>query len=105
MHVMIVCMQTCSYWITPNKQSPLFFIQKITRKLKVQAFNGESYYLVEVVAFILCHLKKQLLAHLSKSARFRTTDFEWVITVPAIWNAEAKQMMREAAYMVCSYYS
>ena len=66
----------------------------------MQAFNGETYYLEEVVAFILCHLKERLLAHLSKSARFSSTDFEWVITVPAIWNAEAKQMMREAAYMV-----
>ena len=71
----------------------------------MQAFNGETYYLVEVVAFILRHLKEQLLAHLLKSARFSSTDFEWVITVPAIWNAEAKQMMREAAYMVCSYYT
>ena len=67
----------------------------------MQAFNGESYYLVEVVAFILRHLKEQLLAHLSKEAEFDSTDFEWVITVPAIWKAEAKQMMREAAYMVC----
>ena len=101
--VSIVCMCTirvCSVLgITRNKQS--LFIQKITRNLTVQAFNGESYYLVEVVAFILRHLKEQLLDHLSTSARFSSTDFEWVITVPAIWNAEAKQMMREAAYMVC----
>ena len=70
----------------------------------MQAFNEESYYLVEVVALILCHLKKKLLAHLSKEAvSFSSTDFEWVITVPAIWNAEAKQMMREAAYMVYKY--
>ena len=29
------------------------------------------------------------------------SDFNWVITVPAIWKPRAKQMMREAAYLVC----
>ena len=73
----------------------------------MQAFNGESYYLVEVVAFILRYLKDQLLAHLhvSRGAQFSSTDFEWVIAIPAIWNAEAKQMMREAAYMVSYSYN
>ena len=32
----------------------------------------------------------------------QATDFHWVITVPAIWNASGKQMMREAAYQVKS---
>ena len=71
----------------------------------MQAFNGESYYLVEVVAFILRYLKDQLLTFLSTSAQFSSTDFEWVIAIPAIWNAEAKQMMREAAYMVSYSYN
>ena len=31
---------------------------------------------------------------------FKTTDFDWVITVPAIWDARGKRMMREAAYLV-----
>ena len=30
----------------------------------------------------------------------KTTDFDWVITVPAIWDARGKRMMREAAYLV-----
>lgn len=30
----------------------------------------------------------------------KTTDFDWVITVPAIWQARGKQLMREAAYLV-----
>ena len=34
----------------------------------------------------------------------KTTDFDWVITVPAIWDARGKRMMREAAYLV-SYIS
>jgi len=33
-------------------------------------------------------------------ALFEATDFDWVITVPAIWRARGKQMMREAGYKV-----
>ena len=31
---------------------------------------------------------------------YHSTDFDWVITVPAIWKTRARRMMREAAYMV-----
>ena len=31
---------------------------------------------------------------------YKSSDFDWVITVPAIWKARARRMMREAAYMV-----
>ncbi len=27
-------------------------------------------------------------------------DFKWVLTVPAMWKARGKQLMREAAYKV-----
>lgn len=27
-------------------------------------------------------------------------DVRWIVTVPAIWNAQAKQFMRQAAYEV-----
>ena len=32
-----------------------------------------------------------------------TTDFDWVITVPAIWDVRGKRMMREAAYLVSEW--
>uniref|UniRef100_A0A1X7UKK8 Uncharacterized protein n=1 Tax=Amphimedon queenslandica TaxID=400682 RepID=A0A1X7UKK8_AMPQE len=65
---------------------------------KVSSFTGGSYYLIEVIAFILTHLKEKLLTHLR--GVYKSTDFDWVITVPAIWKARARRMMREAAYMV-----
>ena len=47
------------------------------------------------------HAKDWLEDHLSRSATpLKTTDFNWVITVPAIWQARGRGMMREAAYMV-----
>lgn len=67
----------------------------------VESFNGDKYFLVEVIAFIIKALKEELIKKLSMTVRaLKTTDFHWVVTVPAIWKARAKRMMREAAYMV-----
>ena len=69
--------------------------------MPLESFSGDRYYLVEVIAFVLCHLKKELMNHLSGTgSQFSPKNFEWVITVPAIWEARGKQMMREAAYLV-----
>ena len=66
--------------------------------------SSEQYYLVDVVAFILKYLKDQLYEALGKSLdTSQTIQFDWVVTVPAIWDVRGKQMMREAAYKVCSY--
>ena len=53
---------------------------------------------------ILKYLKDKLL-NLEEVSRGLTgalnaDDFTWVITVPAMWKARGKQMMREAAYLV-----
>ena len=77
------------------------FKQTISRQTLVESFFGEKYYLVEVIAFILKYLRDSLIDHLSRTWKpLQTTDFDWVITVPAIWDARGKRMMREAAYLV-----
>ena len=69
--------------------------------MPLESFSGDRYYLVEVIAFVLCHLKDDLMRHLNGTRyQFLPKGFEWVITVPAIWEARGKQMMREAAYLV-----
>ena len=56
---------------------------------------------MEVIAFILKYLKERLVDHLSRTILpLKADDFDWVITVPAIWDARGKGMMREAAYLV-----
>ncbi|XP_019859063.1 PREDICTED: heat shock 70 kDa protein 12A-like [Amphimedon queenslandica] len=72
--------------------------KSLDRTTKVSSFTGGSYYLIEVIAFILTHLKEKLLTDELKEV-YKSTDFDWVITVPAIWKARARRMMREAAYM------
>ena len=72
--------------------------------MKIEAKNGKEYYLVDVIAQILKYLKIELIEkHLQRGGHsLEATDFDWVITVPAIWRARGKQMMREAGYKVTS---
>ena len=84
--------------------------------MKILAFKGANYYVIEVIAFVLNHLKFKFEEELEMSNHrvqqesenvkpklLEAFDFTWVITVPAIWNEKGKQMMREAAYRVsCS---
>ena len=60
---------------------------------------------MDVVAFILKYLKDQLYEVLGKSdLDMSRVQFDWVVTVPAIWDIRGKQMMREAAYKVPQYF-
>ena len=81
----------------------LLSLQNVHREMKTTAKNGKKYYLVDVIAQILKYLKIELIEkHLQRGGHpLEATDFDWVITVPAIWKARGKQMMREAGYKVC----
>ena len=76
--------------------------QNIDINQKISALNGNQFYLVDVIAHILHHLKCQLLAELRDFGykELKASDFDWVITVPAIWKSKGRKMMREAGYMV-----
>lgn len=63
------------------------------------AHNGKEFFLLDVIAHTLCHLKKKVIASLGATLS-PGLHIDWVITVPAIWNAAGKQMMREAGYKV-----
>ena len=76
-------------------------MQNVNREMTVKASNGTEYYLVDVIAQILKHMKTELINSLQHAGHpHEATDFDWVITVPAIWKARGKQMMREAGYKV-----
>lgn len=65
----------------------------------VKAMNGQGFFLVDIVSHILRYLKQELLHHLKRGGH-QFINFDWVITVPAIWKARGKQLMREAGYKV-----
>ena len=77
--------------------------QNIDRNQKILGMNGKEFFLVDVIAHILHHLKHQLLTVLGGFGyNIKASDFDWVITVPAIWKSRGKSMMREAGYTVSS---
>ena len=78
----------------------------MSRTTPISPINSdEQYYLLDVVALILKYLKDRLYDSLRTEGGLDTSkiQFDWVITVPAIWDVHGKQMMREAAYKVSSY--
>lgn len=79
-----------------------FMLQNIDRNQKITALNGKQFYLVDVVAHILHHLKWRLLTEVRDFGykKLKASEIDWVITVPAIWKSKGKKMMREAGYMV-----
>ena len=58
---------------------------------------------MEVVAFVLKHLKEVLIHRLTAQLghAINLADIHWALTVPAIWTHKEKQLMREAACLVC----
>ena len=79
-----------------------FCLQNVNRDMPVSPINSsEQYYLVDIVSFILKYLKDKLYEAVAKSGLDMSQfQFDWVVTVPAIWDVRGKQMMREAAYKV-----
>ncbi|XP_038159985.1 heat shock 70 kDa protein 12A-like [Cyprinodon tularosa] len=74
--------------------------KKINRDLKIEAANGRSMKALRVFAEALRFLKVNALTTVNSNAKgkmFIPSDFNWVLTVPAIWDPSAKQFMREAA--------
>ena len=82
-------------------------MQNVDRNRKIKASNGKAYFLVDVIAHILCHLKEKVIKVLHDFGfrNAKSADIDWVITVPAIWRARGKKMMREAGYKASYIYA
>ena len=79
----------------------LYLPQDIHRNQKISALNAKQFFLLDVIAHILHHLKDTLLTELREHGQnLKASDFDWVITVPAIWKPRARKLMLEAGYMV-----
>ena len=76
-------------------------LQEIQRGTTIKSIGGIDFYLRDVLALMLNMIKKEFEDFLATSAtKLPAAAFHWVITVPNIWNAAGKQIMREAAYEV-----
>ncbi|XP_043084959.1 heat shock 70 kDa protein 12A-like [Puntigrus tetrazona] len=74
--------------------------KKIHRGLMITASNGKRMEAIKVFSESLRYLKDHALDKIEQNTqgrKFIASDVTWVLTVPAIWHAAAKQFMREAA--------
>ena len=76
-------------------------MQEVSPTDTIKSSTQQEFFLIEVIAMILRHIKDRLLYDLQGTFTgvAKATDFSWVITIPARWKARGKQM-REAAYLV-----
>ncbi len=78
-------------------------MQEVNWTYEIVAMNGKYFFLLEVIAVILRHLKEKFLTIEIRGGirgQLEMENFKWVLTVPAMWKARGKQLMREAAYKV-----
>ena len=66
----------------------------------MRTVNGRGMPIRSVFTFALKYFKDSAIQQYPKefSTDVSGSNFEWVITVPAIWQEGAKQAMREAAH-------
>ncbi|KAM9343704.1 heat shock 70 kDa protein 12A-like [Pholidichthys leucotaenia] len=72
----------------------------LNSEVTIKAANGKTMKALKVFTEALTFLKDDALQTIFKNTgdrNFEASDFTWVLTVPAIWDASAKQFMREAA--------
>lgn len=64
--------------------------------------GGKKLLAMEVFSTSIRYLKEEFEKEKEKQGKkVRDEEITWVLTVPAIWDEEAKQFMREAAEEVC----
>jgi len=78
----------------------LHYNTKLNKETPITASNGKCYPAIKVFSHALRYFRDHALQELSdqSSTEILNEDIRWVITVPAIWKAPAKQFMRQAAY-------
>ncbi|KAI8761497.1 heat shock 70 kDa protein 12A-like isoform X3 [Biomphalaria glabrata] len=92
--------EACSYYYFDRFKMKLYNNKELSTDITITDANGKSQPAVDVFAHSLTFMKKHLLraigAHLGYDPHPDTV--RWVLTVPAIWDENAKQFMREAAH-------
>ena len=55
--------------------------------------------MLQVIGLILENVKRCVEREFT-GFHYNLSDFDWIVTVPASWGQNARDMMREAAYLV-----
>nr|XP_022322670.1 heat shock 70 kDa protein 12A-like [Crassostrea virginica] len=92
--------EASEYYYFDRFKMKLYDNEILSTNIVVQDKHGKEQLAVDVFSQSLHFMKEHLLRHLEKTMGYKpdTETIRWVITVPAIWDENAKQFMREAAY-------
>jgi len=98
----LIRIQSKNMFIKKIKIKSCIFLQELSKDTTIKASNGKPYPALSVFSHALKFFKDHALQELSdqSSTTILNEDIRWVITVPAIWKAPAKQFMRQASYQV-----
>ncbi|XP_064601437.1 heat shock 70 kDa protein 12A-like [Liolophura sinensis] len=82
-------------WLLFRRFKMTLYTRKISESMELESLSGQRFNALSVFAMSIRYLKE----HLSQSLPQQVADSEiqYVITVPAIWDEDAKQFMRKAA--------
>lgn len=77
-------------------------LQDLSTDTMLTAANGRHYPALKIFTFAMSYLRDHVIRELSDQSgvKILNEDIRWVVCVPAIWKAPAKQFMRQAAYKV-----
>ena len=72
--------------------------------MPVEAAHGQHLPVIEVFSKSIKYMKDHVIEHLNQNGiTYPEAETKWVITVPAIWDDQAKNVMRRAAERVHVY--
>lgn len=87
-----------NYFYFSNFKMTLHRDENLSRRTMVQDDKGRECLAVTVFSMSIKYFRERLLRHLDRSkAQCFDEDIRWVLTVPAIWGEQAKQLMQESA--------
>lgn len=80
-------------------------LQDLRQDSVLRTLSGKEISAMKVFAYSLAYFKDLAIEEISDQSGLKITCdvVRWVITVPAIWKASAKQFMRQAAYEVTPF--
>ena len=88
--------------LTRRTQTICFLFQVLNTEISLEDAGGKTKLAVDVFSKSLWFLKRHVLRHLAGTMGYEPDEksIRWILTVPAIWDENAKQFMREAAHKV-----
>ncbi|CAG2237769.1 unnamed protein product [Mytilus edulis] len=90
--------QADKYYFFDRFKMVLYNSETISKDMEITDVRGNTFPAIEVFALAIQALKQSLMEKCVKQdVKIKSNEIKWVLTVPAIWNDNAKEFMRMSA--------